>query len=219
MRARRYRSRVSPEQCSLAVDQVYRKLCPRGLAHNDREDVKQAGWLGALGAIPRFQPKRKTSFLTFAWSAIRGQMIFELQRLNKDPHHAARWLSKYRAFYGLHSGDLPAEPPSMEALHTAGLAAAEARSCYRYLQWRCAKPLQDTAPPRSARRFVIPPVEDMVGQLRAKDAQAAYAITLRFLQEKSWKTVARSMGLPLGSVPAIVARGIAVLRAQFLEGR
>ena len=55
---------------------------PDSVCTISQEDLVQAGWLGYLRALDLYNPERGTPFVSFAYGAVRGEVVNEMRRVD-----------------------------------------------------------------------------------------------------------------------------------------
>ena len=197
------------------VDALAHRHERRGAEH---DDLAQAGSIGLLNAIERFDPKRGEQFVAFAVPTIAGEMKRHLRdraatvRLPRRLHEASVRLPGARASLTARLG----RPPSAQEL------AAEIGVSDEELGQ-----LESTAAPAAG------DVEDesgaseldasiarlaLSGAFRTLDDTDRKILYLRFVEERSRRQVATELGMSQGALERHADTALAKLRTE-LEGR
>jgi RNA polymerase sigma factor FliA len=85
------------------------------------DDLVQAGVLGLLDAMSKYDPKRPTKFKEYAKHRIRGAIVDSLRRLDPASRTLRHRQRKVEAATRELSGTLRREPTELEVAHTLGV--------------------------------------------------------------------------------------------------
>jgi RNA polymerase sigma-B factor len=196
------------------VDALAHRHERRGAEH---EDLVQAGSIGLLNAIGRFDPKRGEEFVAFAVPTIAGEMKRHLRdralavRLPRGLHEASTRLPSAREELTARLG----RPPTADEL------AAELGVTHQdlaRLQTAVARPddAEDEAGPSevdmSDARLALS------GAFRTLDDTDRTILYLRFVEDLSRREVANRLGISQSALARRAEAALAKLRAE-LEGR
>ncbi|MCW3488726.1 sigma-70 family RNA polymerase sigma factor [Dethiobacter alkaliphilus] len=113
-------------------------------AHVNRDDLLQAGMLGLLEALQRFDPARGVKFESFAALRIRGAMLDELRRLCWVPRSVVREMREMdRAVQEL-ATQLGREPDEEEIAEKMGITIPHLRKITGMINSSSLLSLEDT---------------------------------------------------------------------------
>jgi RNA polymerase sigma-B factor len=186
----------------------------RGAEH---DDLVQAGSLGLLNAIDRYDSRRGDEFVAFAVPTVAGEMKRHLRdrastvRLPRQLHEASQRLPAAREELGVRLK----RPPSADEL------AAELGVTHQdlaRLQTAVAKPA-DSAEEAGASELDASDVRlALSGAFRTLDETDRTILYLRFVEERSRREVATQLGMSQSALSRRADAALAKLRAE-LEGR
>jgi RNA polymerase sigma-B factor len=195
-----------------------------GLAHRhdrrgaDHDDLVQAGSIGLLNAIERFDPKRGEEFVAFAVPTVAGEMKRHLRdraaavRLPRSLHEANVRLPRARE--ALTAG-LGREPSPAELAAEVGVSEADLAR----LESNIARAAEETAGEPGSRELEASEARLLLaGAFRTLDETDRTILYLRFVQERSRRDVADELGLSQNALARRTNAALAKLRAE-LEGR
>ena len=195
-----------------------------GLAHRhdrrgaEHDDLVQAGSIGLLNAIERFDPKRGEEFVAFAVPTVAGEMKRHLRdraatvRLPRSLHEASVRLPRARE--ALTAG-LGREPSAAELAAEVGVSEADLAR----LESNIARAAEETATePRSRELEASEARLLLAGAFRTLDETDRTILYMRFVQERSRRDVADELGLSQNALARRTNAALAKLRAE-LEGR
>ena len=184
---------------------------------SEHDDLVQAGSIGLLNAIERFDPKRGEEFVAFAVPTVAGEMKRHLRdrtstvRLPRPLHEASMRLPAVREELTTRLG----RPPTSDEL--AEQLGVEHQDLAR-MQTAIAKPVEaaDQADPNdldaSDARLALS------GAFRTLDDVDRRILYLRFVEERSRREVASQLGMSQSALARRADAALAKLRAE-LEGR
>jgi RNA polymerase sigma-B factor len=186
----------------------------RGAEH---EDLVQAGSIGLLNAIDRFDPKRGEEFVAFAVPTVAGEMKRHLRdrastvRLPRRLHEARMRLPAVREELTTKQGRAPTADELAVALGVTHDDLARLRTT--------------VAPPAEAAEQADPADLDasverlaLSGAFRTLDDTDRQILYLRFVEERSRREVATQLGMSQSALARHADAALAKLRAE-LEGR
>lgn len=195
-----------------------------GLAHRherqgaEHDDLVQAGSIGLLNAIERFDPKRGDEFVAFAVPTVAGEMKRHLRdraatvRLPREVHEASIRLPRARDALTARLG----RPPSAAEL------AAEVRVSeddLARLESTIARATEATAAEPESRELDASEARLLLaGAFRTLDDTDRTILYLRFVQERSRRDVADHLGMSQNALARRTNAVLSKLRAE-LEGR
>jgi RNA polymerase sigma-B factor len=187
----------------------------RGAEH---DDLVQAGSIGLLNAIERYDPKRGDEFVAFAVPTVAGEMKRHLRdraatvRLPRRLHEASVRLPQARAALSARLG----RPPSTDELAAEIAVTPEELG---QLETTVAHATDDPAD-QSGTRDLDASVARVAlsGAFRTLDDTDRKILYLRFVEERSRREVATELGLSQGALARRADAALAKLRTE-LEGR
>jgi RNA polymerase sigma factor FliA len=115
------------------VRYIARRIHERLPQHVPLEDLIQAGVVGLIDAVQKFDPKKNVQFKSYAKFRIRGAILDSLRELDwspRDLRRSARRLEEATSRLGAHLGRSPNEQELAEEL---GLSLAEFQNLLREL--------------------------------------------------------------------------------------
>jgi RNA polymerase sigma-B factor len=187
----------------------------RGAEH---DDLVQAGSIGLLNAIERFDPKRGDEFAAFAVPTIAGEMKRHLRdraaivRLPRSLHEASVRLPRAREALTARLGRGP----------TAAELAAEIRVSEEdlgRLESTIARAGEETASDSGSGELEASEARLLLsGAFRTLDDTDRTILYLRFVQERSRREVANQLGMSQSALGRRTDAALSKLRAE-LEGR
>ena len=187
----------------------------RGAEH---DDLVQAGSIGLLNAIERFDPKRGDEFVAFAVPTIAGEMKRHLRdraaivRLPRSLHEASVRLPRARETLTARLGRGP----------TAAELAAEVRVSEEdlgRLESTIARAGEETASDSGSGELEASEARLLLsGAFRTLDDTDRTILYLRFVQERSRREVANQLGMSQSALGRRTDAALSKLRAE-LEGR
>ena len=184
---------------------------------SEHDDLVQAGSIGLLNAIDRFDPKRGEEFVAFAVPTIAGEMKRHLRdrastvRLPRRLHEASMRLPAAREELTSRLG----RPPSSDEL--AKQLGVEHQDLAR-MQTAVAKPAEPADQAGSHELDVSDARVMLSGAFRTLDDTDRRILYLRFVEERSRREVASQLGMSQGALSRRSDAALAKLRAE-LEGR
>jgi RNA polymerase sigma-B factor len=195
------------------VEALARRHDRRGAEH---DDLVQAGSIGLLNAIERYDPKRGEEFVAFAVPTVAGEMKRHLRdrastvRLPRRLHEASMRLPQARAALTARLG----RPPSTDELaaeieigreELAGLEMTAVGTPENHAD-------QSNDVDASVARVALS------GAFHTLDDTDRKILYLRFVEERSRREVATELGMSQGALARRAEAALAKLRAE-LEGR
>lgn len=195
-----------------------------GLAHRherrgaEHDDLVQAGSIGLLNAIERFDPKRGDEFLAFAVPTVAGEMKRHLRdraatvRLPRNLHEANVRLPRARDALTAGLGRAPsgAELAAEVGVSEDALARLES-TIARADEGTAAEPESSELAASEARLLLS-------GAFRTLDDTDRTILYLRFVHERSRRDVADQLGMSQSALARRTNAVLSKLRAE-LEGR
>lgn len=195
------------------VEALARRHDRRGAEH---DDLVQAGSIGLLNAIERYDPKRGEEFVAFAVPTVAGEMKRHLRdrastvRLPRRLHEAAMRLPQARAALTARVG----RPPSPDELAAEIEIAPEELAQLETTVVRTADDHADVSNDADASVARVA----LSGAFQTLDDTDRKILYLRFVEERSRREVASELGLSQGALARRADAALAKLRAE-LEGR
>lgn len=192
------------------------------------EDLVQAGMVGLITAVDRFDPDRGAAFSTFAVPHIRGAMRecrerdewqVQVPRRLRHLHGQVRATRARMRAEGTHPTvqDLAAELD----VHVEDILEAMALDEVQHPVWLDAPVADDESSTRGDQIGSADPALDRVEQMEtmrtlldALNEDERVAITAKFFEQRTQEEIATTMGLPPSRVSRLVSRGLAKMRAQ-----
>ena len=195
-----------------------------GLAHRherrgaDHDDLVQAGSIGLLNAIERFDPGRGDEFVAFAVPTVAGEMKRHLRdraaivRLPRSLHEASVQLPRARET--LTTG-LGRAPSAAELAVEVGISEDDLAR----LESTIARVEEETEPDPVSSELEASEARLLLGgAFRTLDDTDRTILYLRFVQERSRREVADELGLSQNELARRANAALSKLRAE-LEGR
>jgi RNA polymerase sigma-B factor len=187
----------------------------RGAEH---DDLVQAGSIGLLNAIERYDPKRGDEFVAFAVPTVAGEMKRHLRdraatvRLPRRLHEANTRLPTTRAALTTRLG----RPPTADELAgELGITGEELGQ----LQTKVARATGDAPDEAGARDLDASEARvALSGAFQTLDDTDRKILYLRFVEERSRRDVASELGMSQGALARRADAALAKLRSE-LEGR
>lgn len=173
-------------------------------AHVNREDLIQAGILGLIEALSRYDPARGVKFETFAALRIRGAMLDELRSLSWLPRSVFKQMREVDRAIATLSSQLGREPEDEELAAELGIPLEKYYKITAEINCSATVSLEDTL-------FTVPSVSGPeIGTLEAIIAQEEkekLAVAIAALPERQQQLLAlyyqeeltlKEIGLVLG---------------------
>jgi RNA polymerase sigma-B factor len=187
----------------------------RGAEH---DDLVQAGSIGLLNAIERYDAKRGEEFVAFAVPTVAGEMKRHLRdraatvRLPRRLHEASVRLPRARAALTARLG----RPPTVDELAAEiGITGDEVAE----LETSVARAANDATDERGAKALDASEARvALSGAFRTLDDTDRKILYLRFVEERSRRQVATELGMSQGALARRAEGALAKLRTE-LEGR
>jgi RNA polymerase sigma-B factor len=195
-----------------------------GLAHRherrgaEHDDLVQAGSIGLLNAIERFDPKRGEEFVAFAVPTVAGEMKRHLRdrvaavRLPRSLHEASVRLPRAREALTAKHGRPPSGPELAAEVGVSEDDLARLESTIAHAEAEAAADTGSSELEASEARLLL---TGAFGTLDDTDRTILY---LRFVQERSRREVADQLGMSQNSLARRTNAALSKLRAE-LEGR
>jgi RNA polymerase sigma-B factor len=187
----------------------------RGAEH---DDLVQAGSIGLLNAIERYDPKRGDEFVAFAVPTVAGEMKRHLRdraatvRLPRRLHEASVRVPNARAELAARLG----RPPTLDELAAEiGIMPGELAQ----LETKIARVADEAADESGERDLDASEARvALSGAFRTLDDTDRKILYLRFVEERSRRDVASELGMSQGALARRADAALAKLRTE-LEGR
>jgi RNA polymerase sigma-B factor len=186
----------------------------RGAEH---DDLVQAGSIGLLNAIERFDPKRGEEFVAFAVPTVAGEMKRHLRdrasavRLPRRLHEAGMRVPAAREQLTAQLGRVPRADELAAELGVTHQDLAQ-------LQSAIAKPADPVGEAGSSELDASDARLALSGAFQTLDETDRKILYLRFVEERSRREVATELGMSQGALARRADGALAKLRAE-LEGR
>lgn len=195
-----------------------------GLAHRherrgaEHDDLVQAGSIGLLNAIERFDPKRGEEFVAFAVPTVAGEMKRHLRdraatvRLPRSLHEASVRLPRARETLTARLGRAPS---AAELAADVGVSEDDLGR----LESTIARAEEETAADPGSSELEASEARLLLsGAFRTLDDTDRTILYLRFVQERSRREVANQLGMSQNALARRTNAALSKLRAE-LEGR
>jgi RNA polymerase sigma-B factor len=186
----------------------------RGTEH---DDLVQAGSIGLLNAIERFDTRRGEEFVAFAVPTVAGEMKRHLRdrastvRLPRRLHEASQRLPAAREELTARHG----RPPTADELSAElGITHQDLAR----LQTAIARPADSADQPDSTGLDASDARVALSGAFRTLDDEDRAILYMRFVEERSRREVATQLGISQSALARRADAALAKLRAE-LEGR
>jgi RNA polymerase sigma-B factor len=195
-----------------------------GLAHRhdrrgaEHDDLVQAGSIGLLNAIERFDPKRGEEFVAFAVPTVAGEMKRHLRdraatvRLPRSLHEASVQLPRARERLTARLGRVPTHTELAAEIHIS-------EEDLLRLESTIARAGEETAGDSGSSELEASEARLLLsGAFRTLDDADRTILYLRFVQERSRREVANQLGMSQSALARRTDAALSKLRAE-LEGR
>jgi RNA polymerase sigma factor for flagellar operon FliA len=149
--------------------------------HVSREDLAQAGVLGLLEALQRFDPLRGVKFETFASQRIRGAMLDELRRLCWLPRSLVRQMREVDGATQALATKLGREPEEWELANELGVPVTELQKTVSQINGSSLLSLEDNLFAHPAEEG---PESDTLGRMIEEEEKEQLAAALEWLPER-----------------------------------
>jgi RNA polymerase sigma-B factor len=191
------------------------------------QDLRQAGVIGLITAIDRFQPDRQARFVTYAAALVHGEVRHLLRdhgwavQVPRPLQDLGRRATIERNRQAQASGRTPSLEETAAALDADArdvAAALEARRSYRAAQYT---EVSDDGPGQAARAAAVADQGyeltelriDLVWALRRLPLQQRRAIVLRFGRGQPQRVIANELGVSQMQVSRMLREALTTLRA------
>lgn len=211
------------ERARIRLVELYMPLV-EALAHRhdrrgaEHDDLVQAGSIGLLNAIERYDPKRGEEFVAFAVPTVAGEMKRHLRdraatvRLPRRLHEASVRLPQARAGLTAQLGRAPTPDELAAEIEISPADLAQ-------LETTVAQATDDQADESGSNDLDASVARvALSGAFRTLDDTDRKILYLRFVEERSRRDVASELGMSQGSLARRADAALAKLRAE-LEGR
>ena len=195
-----------------------------GLAHRhdrrgaEHDDLVQAGSIGLLNAIERFDPRRGDEFVAFAVPTVAGEMKRHLRdraatvRLPRSLHEASVRLPRARETLTAGLGRAPRTAELAAEVGVSENDLARLESTIAHAEEEVAADPASSDLEASEARLLL------AGAFRTLDDTDRTILYLRFVQERSRREVADQLGMSQNALTRRANAALTKLRAE-LEGR
>jgi RNA polymerase sigma-B factor len=182
------------------------------------DDLLQAGSIGLLNAIERYDSRRSDEFAAFAVPTVAGEMKRYIRdrggtvRLPRTLHEAAGRLPKERERLTRRLGRTPSEAELAEAVGVSPAELGELEAALR-------APASDTGADTMADPHAPDADERLLlaGAFEALDEQEREIVYLRFIEDLDRKEVAGRLGISESQLGRRTRRALAKLRDELEE--
>jgi RNA polymerase sigma factor (sigma-70 family) len=182
------------------------------------DDLLQAGSIGLLNAIERYDSRRSDEFAAFAVPTVAGEMKRYIRdrgatvRLPRTLHEAAGRLPKERERLTRRLGRTPSEDELAEAVGVSPAELGELEAALRApASDTGADTMADPRAPDSEERLLL------AGAFEALDEQEREIVYLRFIEDLDRKEVAGRLGISESQLGRRTRRALAKLRDELEE--
>ena len=182
------------------------------------DDLLQAGSIGLLNAIERYDPSRSDEFAAFAVPTVAGEMKRYIRdrgatvRLPRTLHEAAGRLPKERERLTRRLGRTPSDAELAEAVGVSPTEPAELEAATRAPAPDAgADTVADPRAPTSEDRLLL------ADAFEALDEQEREIVYLRFIEDLDRKEVAGRLGISESQLGRRTRRALAKLRDELEE--
>ncbi|MBS4009000.1 MAG: FliA/WhiG family RNA polymerase sigma factor [Clostridium sp.] len=196
-------------------------------AHVNRDDLVQAGVLGLLEAMQRFDPNRGVRFESFATLRIRGAMLDELRRLCWLPRSLLRQMREVDRASQLLAAKLGREPELEEVADYLQLAVEQLRKTLTMINCGAVLSMEDTlfAAPEAEgpetttleRLIAVEEKERLAAAIKELPERQQQLLALYYQEELTLKEVGLVLGVSESRVCQLHARIVARLRTALTE--
>jgi RNA polymerase sigma factor for flagellar operon FliA len=107
------------------VRQIANRLAARLPDTLDREDLIQAGMIGLLDAIEKYDPRHEAQFRTYAEFRVKGAMLDDLRASDWVPRSVRENADRIGQAHQALAGELGRSPEEMELAERMGLSLAD----------------------------------------------------------------------------------------------
>jgi RNA polymerase sigma-B factor len=182
------------------------------------DDLLQAGSIGLLNAIERYDSRRSDEFAAFAVPTVAGEMKRYIRdrgaavRLPRTLHEAAGRLPRERERLTRRLGRTPSESELAEAVGVSSAELAELEAVLRApAPDTGADTVADPRAPASDERLLL------AGAFEVLDEQEREIVFLRFIEDLDRKEVAGRLGISESQLGRRTRRALAKLRDELEE--
>ncbi len=182
------------------------------------DDLLQAGSIGLLNAIERYDPSRSDEFAAFAVPTVAGEMKRYIRdrgatvRLPRPLHEAAGRLPRERELLTRRLGRTPTEAELAEAVGVSPAEFAELEAALRApAPGSGADAVADPRPESSDERLLL------AGAFEALDEQEREIVFLRFIEDLDRREVAGRLGISESQLGRRTRTALAKLRSELEE--
>ena len=217
---------------------IARRIHSRLPAHVPFDDLLQAGVLGLLDALRKFDPRRKVQLESYMKFRIRGAILDELRSLDWSPRELRRKARRLEEAEQQLRGRLGREPVAAEVAKAVGMSLAQYHRLAGELRGLDLGSLQDVAmsteegteqdlSSRLAAPGATSPLAMCTGQeqrgrleegIRRLPERERLALTLYYYEELTMKEVGEVLAVVESRVSQLHSSALARLR-QYVEGQ
>ena len=196
-------------------------------AHINKEDLVQAGVLGLLEALKRFDPARGVKFETYASLRIRGAMLDELRSLSWLPRSLFRQMRALNTAEQKLAASLGREPTDEELAAELNMPQEKYRKLTAAINTAATVSLEEVlfaAPPTNAtEEFVLDRIiaeeekERLAAAIAALPERYRQLLALYYQEGLTLKEVGLVLGISESRVCQLHSRIISRLRAELTD--
>lgn len=211
------------------VRYIARRISERLPPHVSFEDLIQAGVLGLIDAVDKFDPRKNVQFLSYARFRIRGAIMDSLRQLDWGPRDLRRQARKLEQAIHELTGELGHAPSSMELACKLGLPIEDFQQLLgdlnglrlESLQFWPEEETEEQAVPVACRLEEDPlrmtiylEVRNLLREaLSELEGREGTVLALYYLEECSMKRIGEILGIGESRVSQIHASGLCHLRS------
>ncbi|NLM47073.1 MAG: FliA/WhiG family RNA polymerase sigma factor [Firmicutes bacterium] len=196
-------------------------------AHINKEDLVQAGVLGLLEALKRFDPARGVKFETYASLRIRGAMLDELRSLSWLPRSLFRQMRALNAAEQKLAASLGREPTDEELAAELNMPQEKYRKLTAAINTAATVSLEEVlfaaAPGNGTEEFVLERIiseeekERLAAAIAALPERYQQLLALYYQEGLTLKEVGLVLGITESRVCQLHSRIISRLRAELTD--
>jgi len=213
------------------VKRIAERLALRLPPHLDTEDLINAGIIGLLNAIEKYDPDKGTSFLSYASIRVRGAILEELRKLDFAPRRLRKLEREIREAYTKLEQKLGRSPQEREVAEYLGFSIEKLRralqeiSCLAFISLE--EITEDESNTRPNRFLEDPESEKAFNDVEFEEIKRALAkaidelgererlvLTLYYYEELTMKEIGEIIGVTETRVCQIHSKAIIKLKSK-----
>jgi RNA polymerase sigma-B factor len=186
------------------------------------DDLFQVACMALVHAIDRYDPDRRTSFSSFAYPTIQGELLHELRDrrfMVRPPRSMVELARRIERAEGSLAAETGRVPPTAEVARALDVDAAAVQQARQVRRMQVVESLSrpedgDDVPPRSWEGVEDPGYERAEGRatlqplLRVLSARDRRVLRLRFVEDRTQQEIADMIGISQMHVSRILRRAI-----------